>query len=389
MIVATPAEILPGLRSAEPVVTFDHAERLAELFGSPLLVLSRSRLAQTYQAFKENLPGVELFYAVKANPNIELLRTLAELGSSFDVCSYPELEQVLKAGGRTEGIIHTHPCKTETDLLRCYADGVRWFTFDSAAELHKCRRHAPDAKLLLRLGVSSASSLINLSAKFGATAGDAAELLRVSQEIGANVRGLSFHVGSQCLCPDDFHAALVQARQVWDVAADRGVQLEVLDIGGGFPAPYRQAVPQLDGYLAAVADSLEQLFGDVDVRIIAEPGRGMCAEAISLVTRVLGKSERGGVPWYILDDGLYGSFSGKIYDHCDYPLRVRGDEFRPVGPCVVSGPTCDSSDIIARDQELPDLEVGELVLVPTMGAYTSASASHFNGINPAGYVAVD
>src|SRR5262249_27018431 len=153
---------------------------------------------------------------------------------------------------------------------------------------------------------------------------------------------------SQCLAPDDFTTALGQARRIWDEAADAGIPLEVLDVGGGFPAPYRETILTTEAYCRALAEALDTTFGDLPIRIIAEPGRCLCAEAVTLVTSVIGKSVRGGRPWYLIDEGLYGSFSGKLYDHADFPLIPEGDGDRPVEPCVVAGPTCDSFDVVSR-----------------------------------------
>lgn len=379
----------PVCRTARPVVSFDDARALAGQYGTPLLVVSRSILVQNYQAMRSQLPGVELFYAAKANPEPIILRTLKQLGASVDVCSYRELEAALAAGFTPDDMIHTHPCKTTQNLVDCRAAGVRWFTFDGVCEIPKLVRYAPDAHLLLRLAASSASSLINLSAKFGAAPEDAAAVIGEARRAGLRVSGLSFHVGSQCLCPDDFRAALGRARRVWDEATAAGCPLEVLDVGGGFPAPYRDDVISLEEYCRSLAMALDETFGDLPIRIIAEPGRGLCAEAVTLITSVLGKSVRHGVPWYIIDDGVYGAFSGKVYDHADFPLLVENHAMRPAQSCIVAGPTCDSSDVVSRDQELPDLEVGELLLVPSMGAYTSASASGFNGLDIARAVEVE
>ncbi len=397
----------PIYRSAEPVVSFEEAESLAGQFGTPLLVASRAALMRNYEALRTSLPGVEFFYAAKANPVEAVLRPLCEAGLFFG--STPvfgtrrKMLAALKAGFTPDMMIHTHPCKTEQNLTSCYAEGLRWFTFDNANEIPKLARHAPDASLLLRLAVSSSSSLINLSAKFGAFEPDAVPLMLAAREAGLSVRGMSFHVGSQCRAPEDFHTALLQARRIWDAAAEVGISLEVLDIGGGFPAPYRDSVfasVARDRLLQdALARPLEETFGDLTfgdpasgkgpIRIIAEPGRGMVADTMTLITRVIGKSIRGGTPWYIIDDGLYGSFSGQMFDHVEYPLIARNAEERGLGSCVVAGPTCDSSDVVARDQPLPELEIGELLIVPTMGAYTCASASNFNGLDLARIIGIE
>jgi ornithine decarboxylase len=203
-----------------------------------------------------------------------------------------------------------------------------------------------------------------------------------------NVRGFSFHVGSQCLNPEDYCEVLRSVRKVWEEARSAGYDLEVLDIGGGFPAPYRDDAPTIESFGGTIHAGLQETFGDLNIRLIAEPGRGLCTECVTLATKVIGKSTRWGMPWVFVDDGLYGSFSGKMFDHTDFPLIVDNDGSREVRPCVVAGPTCDSSDIVCRDQWLPELEIGDLILVPSMGAYAGASASPFNGLPVASSVCI-
>ncbi|MBX3423351.1 MAG: type III PLP-dependent enzyme [Pirellulaceae bacterium] len=378
----------PSVRTAQPVLSFDHARELAAIHGSPLLVVSKSKLIETYWTMKQALPGVDLYYAAKANPEYHVLSTLCSENGFVDVCSAGEMRQALEAGFTPDRMLHTHPCKTECNLRECYAAGIRWFVFDNSLEAAKIATLTPDVNLLLRLAVSASSSRINLSAKFGCAIENAVRLLLDARSLGLNVRGFSFHVGSQCLEPEDYNSVLRQVRQLWDQAIDLGFPLEVLDIGGGFPAPYRSGAPSLSAFCEVVSQGLREHFGDVPARWIAEPGRGLVAECTTLITRVLGKDVRWDMPWYIVDDGLYGSFSGKVFDHADFPLMFEGQN-RDLSPCVVAGPTCDSSDIVTRDQLLPDLEVGELLLVPTMGAYAAASACPFNGLPVARCVAID
>jgi ornithine decarboxylase len=338
---------------------------------------------------KAELPNVEMFYAAKANSDVSILRPLFLEGSSVDVCSYRELQSALLAGFKPDQMIHTHPCKTIQNLMDCYNEGVRWFTVDCTGEIDKVARYTPDVNVILRLAAASSSSLINLSAKFGCDPTDAPALAAEAGRKGLSVRCLSFHVGSQCLNPEDFRTMLTRARQAWDACVAAGAPLEVLDIGGGFPAPYRTGVMSLSDYCRHLSAALDATFGDLPIRIIAEPGRGMCAEAVTLITRVVGKSVRGGLPWFFLDEGIYGSFSGKLFDYSDFELFAEAADMRPRSACVVAGPTCDSHDVVSTDQELPELEVGELLLVPTMGAYTSASASGFNGLDIARVVEID
>lgn len=367
-------------RVAQVNLTFDQAHQLADEHGSPLLVVSKTKLIDTYWAMKNSMPGVDLYYAAKANPDHHILSTLCAEGGHVDVCSAGEMHAALAAGFTPDRMLHTHPCKTDSNLLECYEAGVRWFVYDNPIEAAKIARLTPDVNLLLRIATTGASSKINLSAKFGTPIEETLEMLAVARSMNLNVRGFSFHVGSQCLNPEDYCGVLRQVRQTWEDARSAGYDLEVLDIGGGFPAPYRDDAPSIESFGGAIWTGLQQTFGDLDIRLIAEPGRGLCTECVTLITKVIGKSTRWGMPWVYVDDGLYGSFSGKMFDHTDFPLFVQNDGSREVAPCVVAGPTCDSSDIVCRDQMLPEMEVGELILVPSMGAYAGASACPFNGL---------
>jgi len=388
------AESLPevGLvsqcRAAVPVVSFTEARHLAAEFGTPTIVISHAAVRRNYRALKSALPQVEFFYAAKANPAQPILQTLRSEGCSIDICSHGEYLAAAQAGFQPEQMLHTHPCKTVDNLTRCYAEGVRWFTFDNAHEIPKLKQHAPESQLLLRTAVTSRSSVINLSAKFGASEQDAVPLMSHACGMGLAVRGMSFHVGSQCRQPEDYLHALRQIRRIWDRALDAGIPLEVLDFGGGLPAPYRESVLTLEAFCQVLSGALEVTFGDLPVRIIGEPGRGICGDTATLMTKVIGKSYRNGRTWYIIDDGVYGSFSGQVFDHAEFPLMVERAEERPTEPCVVAGPTCDSGDVVCRDQLLPDLEIGELILVPTMGAYSNASACPFNGLEVAKVIGI-
>ncbi len=380
----------PATRRARPVLSFNEARTLGERHGTPLLVVSRSRVVQNYWTMKNNLPGVEMFYAAKANPDRHILQALCEQGSSVDVCSYGELRAALDAGFTPDRMIHTHPCKTEQNLLDCYREGLRWFVYDNEYELDKIASLTPDVNLILRLAMSANSSMINLSAKFGADPNEAIDLMLAARRRGLNVKAFSFHVGSQCLNPSDYRLALQRVRRLWDDATSLGFELEMLDIGGGFPAPYRgDELMTLEDFCQNVSRGLTETFGDLNIRLAAEPGRGLSAESVTLITRVLGKNVRGGRTWYIIDDGLYGSFSGKVFDHTDFELIADNPFDLPLQPCVVAGPTCDSSDVVSKDQMLPDLQIGDILIVPTMGAYTNASACPFNGLPVATSIGVD
>jgi len=369
----------PSKPVSEPALSFDRAAALAGTVATPFLVLSPSRIQQSIRTLRTCLPGVELFYAMKSNPDPDLLQLLSGLVDGIDVASYPEVALAAAAGVAPERLFHSNPIKKDTDIAACVRHGVRWFTFDNADEIPKLVKHAAGASVLLRVAIKNENCVVDLGAKFGAHENEALALVLQARAAGVNVRGIAFHVGSQSTDPSIYVSALKLARRLFDEAAAVGIRLDTLDIGGGFPVVYRTSVPKLEDFCRVVSRSLSQMF-PAGVRIIAEPGRCISGDSMTLVVRVIGRSVRNGVPWYFIDDGLYGAFSGKLFDHCDYELipAKRG----PVRECVVAGPTCDSIDIVSRDQLLPDLDIGDLLMVPGMGAYTKASATAFNGFQP-------
>jgi ornithine decarboxylase len=365
--------------AVEPNLSIDRAAILAETVATPFLVLSPSQIQATIRTLRTCLPGVGLYYAMKSNPDPELLGLLNGLVDGIDVASYGEVATAAAAGFTPERLFHSNPIKKDTDIAICARHGVQWFTFDNADEIAKLCAYAPGASVLLRVAIKNESCVVNLGAKFGVNPEDALPLLLQARSAGINVRGIAFHVGSQSTDPETYTTALKIVRRIFDDAAAAGVRLDTLDIGGGFPVTYRTAVPKLEDFCRVVSRRLSEMF-PAGVRIIAEPGRCISGDAMTLVVRVIGRSIRNGIPWYFIDDGLYGAFSGKLFDHCDYELiPVRTG---PVHACVVAGPTCDSIDIVAQDQMLPDLKIGDLLVVPGMGAYTKASATSFNGFQP-------
>jgi ornithine decarboxylase len=363
----------------EPGLTFDRAAALAATVPTPFMVLAPSRIQHSIRTLRTCLPGVELYYAMKSNPDPELLALLNGLVDGIDVASYQEVLLAAAAGVTPERLFHSHPIKKDSDITACTRHGVQWFTFDNPDEIPKLRRHAPDARVLLRVAIKNDSCVVDLGAKYGARPEDALALILEARAAGVNVCGIAFHVGSQSSDPAIYLTALKAVRQLFDEAAAAGVRLDTLDIGGGFPIVYRNEMISLEDFCRVVSRGLSQLF-PAGVRILAEPGRCISGDSMTLVVRVIGRSVRNGVPWYFIDDGLYGAFSGKLFDHCDYELIPQ--RVGPVHECVVAGPTCDSIDIVSRDQPLPNLEVGDLLLVPSMGAYTKASATSFNGFQP-------
>lgn len=347
--------------------------------GAPLLLLSPSAVRTAWRRLAAALPGVELHYALKPLPHPAMIATIAAEGGRFDCCSAGEIELVRSGGISPEHCIHTHPIKREADIRAGLDFGIDTFVCDNRRELDKFEPFRDRVRLLLRLSFRSSDAAVDLSYKFGIAPDLAHDLLLAADRLGLQVAGLCFHVGSQCQSPARHIEAIGFCRRLFNLAALDGIALDTLDIGGGFPVPYTAPVLEIGEFCAPIARALEDQFAGL--RIIAEPGRFIAAPALCLAASVMGWAERSGLRWYYLDDGLYGSFSGKLFDHCDYPIHALADlagEDRPRHRSVLAGPTCDSVDVLYEHLDLPELDVGDLVVAPMMGAYTHASATEFN-----------
>ncbi len=355
--------------------------KLAQKHGTPLFVISRTLLLAQVARFRKLLPRVEPFYAVKANPNPNVLKLLAGAGLGFDVASVPEIEWALAAGATPDRLIFANTMKSDAAIEFAAKQRVNLMTFDSEYELQKIARHAPKARVLVRIKVPNVGSIVELSLKFGAEPADAVPLLLKAKRLGLQPVGVCFHVGSQCTHGSNYLEAFELTKIIVNDAARKGLPIELIDIGGGFPIRHFDSD---DDWFAAMAPAMrmemDRLF-EPNLRIIAEPGRALVGPSSFLLLSVIGKSIRNNKHWYFLDDGVYGALSGTIFDHCKYQFNVlkRG----PTQLSTLAGPTCDSLDIISSDEELPELEPGDLVYAQNIGAYSIAHATSFNGIPPA------
>ena len=357
---------------------FELAENLIKTHGSPCFVLSLNEVEKNVRALSQVLPGVKFYYAVKANPHQKILDKLNHLGCYFDVSTNKELEQVLELDIPVEKSIHTHPVKSKEEIEFALEKGLNFFTVDNKEELLKFTNYKDSVKLSIRLSISNDDCRINLSEKFGCSAEEALELMRLAAEQGINITCLSFHVGSQCTNPDRYIDALELCREIELKAKTFGTVIKTVDIGGGFPVQYTGEPVEILSYCKKIDEYLSTYMSHLE--IIAEPGRFLVASSMTLLTTVKGKSVRNGHPWYFIDDSIYQSFSGIVFDKCDFPLMhpARGD----LQKSMIAGSTCDSCDVIKRDIELPDLNIGQVLIFKQMGAYCSASASFFNGYSP-------
>jgi ornithine decarboxylase len=364
---------------AEPVVGFDQAREMAGSLATPLLVLSPVRLRENVEVLRRGLPGIKIYYAMKANPSTEILSLLNGHVDGIDVASSGEVSAAEQAGFAVDRLIHSHPVKRESDIRESVRLGISWFVFDNTDEIRKLARHAPGCNLLLRVAIRNSNCVVDLSSKFGASREDVVSLLLAARHSGLNVRGIAFHVGSQCRDPIVYARALKLIGEIFEKGRELGLALDTLDVGGGFPVSYRESLPSVTEFCKVVSGGCREL-QKAGVTVLCEPGRCISGDSATLITRVTGRALRDGIPWYYVDDGVYGAFSGRLFDMCDY--RIISDHSGPRRKCVVAGPTCDSIDVVSRDQILPELDIGDILLVPGMGAYTNASATSFNGFEP-------
>ncbi len=368
---------------------FDPAEirRLVAEFGSPLLIIDCQRVREQYRKLHRALPGVDLHYALKPLPHPSVVETIVELGGWLDLATTGETQLVTQLGIDPARCIHTHPIKRDIDIRNALHLGVKIFVADNPDEVRKFEAYREQAELLLRVSFRSPGAVVDLSRKFGCDPEDLLDLARLARKLGITVRGLSFHVGSQAADPSK-HVEAIQVCAKHMAAARReklGV-FDTLDIGGGYPIEYGQKVADIQRFCAPIRAALSKL--PARLRIIAEPGRYLCGPAAIGVSSVMGRAKREGHWWYYLDDGLYGSYSGQLFDHAKYPvesLKEGGEKF----PSVLAGPTCDSIDVIAENLMLPQLKAGDLIVGRAMGAYTWASASEFNFFPKATVVSVN
>jgi len=355
--------------------------------GSPLLLLDCAVVRRQYRALQAALPGVRLFYALKPLPHPAVVAELRDLGGCFDVATTGEIKLIRAAGVTADRCIHTHPIKTDADIRAALRFGIRTFVADNPDELRKFVPYRKRAELLLRLSFRDPTAVVDLSRKFGCEPAAVPPLLALSRELGVNVRGFSFHVGSQVAEPKKYVEAIgVCAELIAQAHAGGHDELDLLDIGGGFPIAYGGEVPPIREFCRPIRAALKTL--PRGVRVIAEPGRFIAGPAGTAVASVVGRAQREGRWWYYLDDGMYGSYNGQLYDHACYPIEVPRRK-GAVHPSVLAGPTCDSIDVVREDIPLPELQIGDLVVGRMMGAYTACSASDFNFIPRARIVALN
>ncbi|ERL89919.1 hypothetical protein D910_07278, partial [Dendroctonus ponderosae] len=350
-------------------------------------VCNLSSILEKHKGWQAVMPRVEPHYAVKCNNDLAVLEILATLGACFDCASRAEIRKVLSLGVSPDRIIFANPAKISSHIRYAADVGVATMTFDDVCELHKIQNLYPSARLVIRIRVDATDAQCPLGMKFGCEPNDAPQLLDVARSLNLNVVGVSFHVGSGCREPAVFRRAISAARDVFDYASTVGFKFSLLDIGGGYPGVRGSSLTDI---AAVVNNALEDFFRDMDVRVIAEPGRYYVTSAFTLacnihsVRKITDVDDQGRRfethRMYYINDGVYGSFNCVLYDHqvvCPVPLKEY-PESRRISSSVW-GPTCDGLDRVIEDISLPDMNIGDWMVFEDMGAYTLPVASTFNG----------
>lgn len=367
--------------------------------GAAFFVADLGEVVRQHVRWQQNLPRVIPHYAVKCNPDNQVIRLLAALGTGFDCASKAEIQQVLDLGVSPERIIYANPCKAASYIRYAGSVDVQATTFDNAEELHKIAKYNPDAQLYLRILTDDSGALCQLGLKYGAPLNTTQSLLKLARELNLHVVGVSFHVGSGSSDPMAFVDAVQRARVVFDEAAAIGFTLHTLDIGGGF------GHDNFEKFAAVLGPAIDEHFS-AEVRVIAEPGRYYVAAAFTLAVNIIARrtiypdtdeplpGTTSNNFMYYVNDGVYGSFNCIMFDH-QHPvpkvLMHKGRSYFDASPktlqkqrvrCSIWGPTCDSLDCISGESYLPFvMQVGDWLYFDEMGAYTKCASSKFNGFN--------
>ncbi len=346
---------------------------------TPQLLLSTSEVGRNYDALERALPRALIHYAVKSNNHPGIIREVFDRGGNFDVCSLGEIREVLKLGIDPASLVHSHPVKSIREFDGAVQEGLELFVVDNPDEIRKLTRYRDKKlKILIRFRIyTNTSAVVNLQYKFGCTPDDVLPLARLIEETGHEFYGLCFHIGSQCLYAENYIGAIEAARDLIFQLDLAGFNTHLLDIGGGFPVEYVEPIPPIEDICRPINTALNDMIRP-GIKVICEPGRFISASPVTLICSVIGKSLRDGKMWYYLDDGLYSTFSGIVFDHCQYPVVT--DKQGEGMLSVLAGPTCDSFDVMYDGLFVPEHEIGDMFVFPLTGAYCAVSGSNFNSL---------
>jgi ornithine decarboxylase len=370
-----PSEVLFDTHP-EVSLNFKHVQNvLKKGYQRPFLLVDSNIVRQKARRFKAAMPRVHPHYAVKANPDHRVLKTLVEEGVGFEIASIAELDLLLKLGVSAAEIFYSNPMKSRAYLDYAAAKGVEWYVIDSVEELRKIVSVKSDAKMYLRIDTPNIGSDWPLAGKFGTHLGDINEIIRESVELKADLAGVTFHVGSQCRNPQNWRVGIERAKKVFNDMRVAGLNPRLLNIGGGYPVRHVKPIPSIEIIAEVINDAIADL--PDNIHIMAEPGRYLVSDAAYFVCRVVGTAIRNGKRWMYWDAGMFGGVI-EITEGLRYAILT--DRKGNSSPWSIAGPTCDSVDILTHDLMLPnDMQEGDFIYIPNAGAYTTAYASNFNG----------
>lgn len=361
---------------AEISLDLSHVEKqLKKGYSKPFLLVDSSIIRNKIRRFKAAMPRVHPHYAAKANPDPRVLKTLIEEGSGFEIASIAELDLLLSLGVPASEIYYSNPMKSRAYLEYAASKGVEWYVLDSIEELRKIVSIKPDAKLYLRIDTPNIGSDWPLAGKFGTHLGDIKDIIHEAASLGADLAGVTFHVGSQCRNPQNWRVGIERAKNVFEDMRRAGLRPRLLNIGGGYPVRHVKPIPSIE----VIADVVNAAIADLpaDIRIMAEPGRYLVSDSACFVCRVVGTATRNGKRWMYWDAGIFGGII-EVSEGLRYEIlsNRNGNNI----PWSIAGPTCDSVDVLMHDELLPeDIQEGDFIFIPNAGAYTTAYASNFNG----------
>ncbi len=367
-------------------------EQIKELFHkkehtTPTLILSRSEIRRNYDALVAALPRVKIHYAVKPNAHDAIINEVYNRGGNFDVCSAGEINKVLQTGIDPKTLVHSHPIKSIPEFDFAVNNDIETFVIDNIDEIEKLKRYTKKLKLLIRFRINTNSTaVVNLQYKFGCQTDDVLALAEKIKETGHEFYGLCFHIGSQCTYSENYVKAIEAAHELVKQLDANQFDTRLLDIGGGFPVEYTEPILPIDEFCKPIADALDKHIRP-GIEIVSEPGRFIAASPTTLICSIIGKAQRDGKMWYYLDDGLYSTFSGILYDQCQYPVvsNVTGEHKLS----VLAGPTCDSFDVMYDGLMIPEHKIGDKLMFTSTGAYCEVSGSNFNSLRRPDYLVID
>lgn len=388
----TTSEIIPeisSLISSKKIQILDKTDSLdiinyfleTHQSDQPFFIVNLKEVIKKINLWRENLPTVEPFYAVKCNPDDIIIRLMSSMGLGFDCASKNEIARVVSAGAVPEKIIFANPCKMTEQIKYARSNDIDMMTFDSSHELYKIKLYHPSAKLVIRIQTDDSKSRCKFNCKFGVSLDQVKDLLHQAKFMELDIVGVSFHVGSGCEDPNVYYSALQDCRKVYDMGKEYGFELKTIDIGGGFPGDNDETFIEMAN---VINRGITDIFNGLEIDFIAEPGRYFVTSAYTLVTSVINKKmvkeekETKHIIYY-LSESVYGSFNNTVFDHAKIMLLPFNERNEKQYDCTVYGPTCDSMDKIMDQCKLPDLSIGEVIYIENMGAYTIAASSNFNG----------